>query len=94
MTGDSGRGGSSRIRRRDRDVRSARSYTSILSREPRPAQHERSCDKSLTETAAVVTHCMFLLPPAGLSRRNKQDKGYKSALGLHKVVSQPFRGSV
>ena len=94
MTGDSGRGGSSGIRRRDRDARSARSYTSILSREPRPAQHGRNCDKSLTETAAIVTHCMFLLPLGGLSRRNKQDKEYRSALGLHKVVSQPFRGSV
>ena len=74
MTSDSGRGGSSGIRRRDRDARSAGSYTCILSRKPRPAQRGRNCEKSLTETAAVVTHCVFLLPPAGSSRRHKEDE--------------------
>ena len=87
-------GGLSGDRRRDRDTRSARSYTCILPREPRPAQRGRGCKKSLTETAAVVTHCVFLLPLGGSSRRNKQDKGYRSALGLHKVVSQPMHGLV
>ena len=74
MTSDSGRGGSSGIRRRDRHARSARSYTCILSQKPRPAQHGRNCEKSLTETAAVVTHCVFLLPPVGSSRRHKEDE--------------------
>ena len=66
----------------------------FLSRKPRPAQHGRDCEKSVNETAAVVTHCVFLLPLGGSSRRNKQDKEDRSALGLHNVVSQPFRGSV
>ena len=74
MTSDSGRGGSSGIRRRDRDARSARSYTCILSRKLRPAQRGRNCEKSLTETAALVTYCVFLLPPAGSLRRSKEDE--------------------
>ena len=94
MTSDLGRGGSSGIRRRDRDARSARSYTCILFREPRPAQCGRNYEKSLTETAAVVTHCVFLPSFGGSSRRNKQDKENMSALGLHKVVSQPIHGLV
>ena len=73
MTSDSGWGGSSRIWGRDRDARSARSYTCILSQKPRPAQRGRNCEKSLAETAAVVTHCVFLLPPVGSSRRHKED---------------------
>ena len=73
MTSDSGRG-SSGIRRRDRDARSARSYTYILSQKPRLVQRGRNCEKSLTETAAVVTHCVFLLPPVGSSRRHKEDE--------------------
>ena len=52
------------------------------------------CEKSLAETAAVVTHCVFLLPLGASLRRNEQDKEYRLALGLHKVVSQPFHGSV
>ena len=74
MTSDSGRGGSSGIRERDRDARSARSYTFILFQKPRPAQRRRKCDKSLTETAALVTHCVFLLPPVGSARRHKEDE--------------------
>ena len=74
MTSDSGRGDSIGIRRRDRDARSARSYTCILSQKPRPAQRGRNCEKSLTETAAVVTHCVFLLPPVGSSRRHKENE--------------------
>ena len=75
MTSDSeGRGGSSGDRRRDRDARSARSYTCILSREPHPAQRGRNCEKLLTEIAAVVTHCVFLLPLGVSSRRNKEDE--------------------
>ena len=74
MTSDSGRGGSSGIRWRDRDARSARSCTCILSQKPRPAQRGRNCEKSLTETAAVVIHCMFLLPPVGSSWQHKEDE--------------------
>ena len=74
MTSDSGRGGSSGIRRKDRDARSARSYTCILSQNLRPAQRGRNCEESLTETAAVVTYCVFLLPPVGSSRRHKEDE--------------------
>ena len=74
MTSDSGWGGSSGIRRRDRDARSARSYTCSLSQKPRPAQRGRNCEKPLTETAAVVTHCVFLLPPVGPSRRHREDE--------------------
>ena len=74
MTSDSGQGGSSEIWRRDRDARSARSYTCIISQKPRPAQRGRNCEKSLTETAAVVMHCVFLLPPVGSSRRHKEDE--------------------
>ena len=73
MMSDSGRG-SSGIRRRDRDARSARSYICILSQKPRPVQRGRNCEKSLTETTAVVTHCVFLLPPVGSSRRHKEDE--------------------
>ena len=87
-------GGGFGNRRRDNDPRSARSCTCILSREPRLAQCGKNCEKSLTETVAVVTHCVFLLPFGGSSRRDKQDKEYRSALGLHKVVSQPFHHSV
>ena len=68
---DSGGGGSSADRRRDKDARSTRSYTRILSRESRPAQRGGNCEKSLTETAAIVTHCVILLPFGGSSRRNK-----------------------
>ena len=64
-------GGSSADRRRDKDARSTRSYTRILSRESYPAQRGGNCEKSLTETAAVVTHCMILLPFGGSSGRNK-----------------------
>ena len=73
MTSDSG-WGSSGIRRRARDARSARSYTFILSRKPRPAQPGRNCEKWLTEIAAVVTHCVFLIPPAESSRQHKEDE--------------------
>ena len=71
---------------RDRDARSARSYTCILSQKPRPAQRVRNREKAPTETAAVVTHCVFLLPLGGSSRRDKQGEGYRSALGLHPMV--------
>ena len=74
MTSDSGRGGSSGIRGRDRDARSERKYTCILSQKPRPAQRGRNCEKSLTETAAVVTYCVLFLPPVGSSRRHKEDE--------------------
>ena len=94
MTSNSGGGGLSGDRRRDKDARSARSYTCILPREPRPAQRGRNCEKSLTETAAVVTNFVFLLPLGGSLRRNKQDKKYRSALGLHKVVSLPIHDLV
>ena len=90
----SGGGGSSQDRRRDKDARSARDYTFILSREPRPVNPGGYCEKSLTETAAIVMHCVFLLPLGGSSRWNKQNKECRSVLGLHKVVSQPFHGSV
>ena len=63
ITSDSGR---------DRDARSARSYTCMLFQKPRPAQRGRNCEKSLTETTAVVTRCVFLLPPVGSSRRHKE----------------------
>ena len=43
-------------------------------RKPRPAQGGRDCEKSLTETAAVATHCVLLFPPAGSSRRHKEDE--------------------
>ena len=46
----------------------------FLSRKPRPAQGGRDCEKLLTETAAVATHCVFLLTPAGSSRRHKEDE--------------------
>ena len=59
------RGGSSADRRRDKDARSTRSYTHILSRQSRPAQRGGNCEKSLTETAAIVTHCVILLPFGG-----------------------------
>ena len=68
--------------------------TCILSREPRPAQRGGYYEKSLIKIAAVLPHCVFLLPLEGSSRRKKQDEGYRSALGLHKVVSQPCHGSV
>ena len=90
MTSDSERGDPSGIRRRDRDPRSARNYNCVISREPRPAQHGRNCEKLLTETADVVTHCVFLFQLGGSSRRNKQDTDYRSTLGLHKVVPQPI----
>ena len=73
MPSDSRRG-SFGFRRRDRDARSARGYTCMLSQKPRPAQRGRNCKKSLTETAAVVTHCVFLLPPVGSSRRHKEQE--------------------
>ena len=41
-----------------------------------------------------MTCCVFLLPLGGSTRRNKHGKEYRSALSLHKVVSQPFHGSV
>ena len=53
---------------------SARNYTCILSQKPRPAQRRRNGEKSLTETAAVVTHYVFLIPPVGSSRRHKGDE--------------------
>ena len=74
MTSNSGRGGSSGTRGQDRDARSARSYTCILSLKPRAAQRGRNCEKLLTETATVVTHCVFLLSPVGSSRRHKEDE--------------------
>ena len=83
----------SKDRRRDKDARSPRGITCILSREPHPAQRGGYCEKLLTETAAVITHCAFLLPLGGSSRQKKQDKEYRSALGLHKVVSQLFHVS-
>ena len=73
MTSDSGRG-FVRKSGRDRDARSARSYFCILFQKPRPAQRGRNCEKSLTETAALVTHCVFLLPSVGSSRRHKEDE--------------------
>ena len=73
MTSGSGRGGFG-FRRLDRDARSARNYTCILSQKPRPAQRGGNGGNSLTETAAVVTHCVFLLPPVGSSRRHKGDE--------------------
>ena len=59
MTSDSG-GGLSGDGRRDKGARSARIYTYILSRESHPAQRGGYREKSLTETAAVATHCVFL----------------------------------
>ena len=82
MTSDSGGRGSSGDRRRDNDARSARGYACILSREPRPAQRGGNCEKSLTETAAVVTHCVFILPLGGSSGRNKQNKEYRGQLSV------------
>ena len=58
MTSDSGGGGCPEIGGDINDPRSARGYTCILSRESRPAQRERNCEKLLTETAAVITHCV------------------------------------
>ena len=94
MMSDFGRGGSSGVRRRNSDAKSARSFTCILSWEPHPAQRGRNCEKSLTKTAAVVTHGVFLRPLRGSSRRYKQDKEYRSALGLRKAVSQLIHGSI
>ena len=59
------RGGWSADRRRDKDARSTRSYTRILSRKSRPAQRGGNCEQSLTETAAVVMYRMILLPFGG-----------------------------
>ena len=59
--------------RRDINANDARGYTCILSRGPRPAQRGGYCEKSLTEAAGVVTHCVFHLPLGGSSRRNKED---------------------
>ena len=87
-------GGVAGDRRRDKDARFARNCTRILFREPRPAQCGGNYEKPLTKIAAVVTHCVFLLPLGRSSRRNKQDKEYRSVFGLHKVVPQPFHSSV
>ena len=64
-------------RRQDKDARSACGYTHILSQEPRPAEHGGYCEKSLTEAAALVAHCVFLLPLGGSSRRNKEDESIR-----------------
>ena len=74
MTSDSGRGGCPELRSEieTRDPRAV--VLAFLSLKPRPAQGGRDCEKSLTETAAVATHCVLLLPPAGSSRRHKEDE--------------------
>ena len=74
MTSDSGREGSSAIwgEIETRDPRAV--ILAFFPQKPRPAQRGRNCEKSLTETAAVVTHCEFLLPPVGSSRRHKEDE--------------------
>ena len=46
----------------------------FLSREPHPAQRGGYCERSLTKAAAIVTHCVFLLPLGESSRRNKGDE--------------------
>ena len=79
MTSDSGRWGLSGIQKRDRDARSARSYTCIFI----PEATSGPIRKELRAIADQNCRC-----------RNEQDKEYRSALGLHKVVSQSFRGSV
>ena len=94
MTSDSGRGGCPEFRSEieTRDLRAV--ILAFLSLKPRQDQRGRNCEQSLAKTAAVGTHCVFVLPLEGSLRRNKQDKEYRSALGLHKVLSQSFRGSV
>ena len=74
MTSDLGLGGCPEFRGEieTRDPRAV--ILAFISRKPRPAQRGRDCEKSLNETAAVVTHCVFLLPPAGSSRRHKEDE--------------------
>ena len=74
MTSASGREGSSGIREeiKTRDPRAV--ILVFCSQKPRPAQRGRNCEKSLTETAAVATHCVLLLPPVGSSRRHKEDE--------------------
>ena len=49
---DSGGGGSSADRWRDKDARSTRSYTGILTRKSRRAQRGGNCEKSLTGNAS------------------------------------------
>ena len=65
MTSDSGRGGCPELRSEieTRDPRAV--IFAFLSLKPRPAQGGRDCEKSLTETAAVATHCVLLPPPQG-----------------------------
>ena len=103
MTSDSGGGDSSGDRRPDKrpDTHTRLSilfaicvtmHTCILSRERRPAQLGGYCEKSLIKIVAVLPHCVFLLPLEGSSWRKKQDEEYRSAVGLHKVVSQPCHG--
>ena len=68
MTSDSGREGSSGVRGeiKTRDPRAV--ILAFFSQKSRPAQRGRNCEKLLTETAAVVTHCVLFLPPVGSSR--------------------------
>ena len=74
-TSDSGREGSSGIRGEieTRDPRAV-ILAFFSPQKPRPAQRGRNCEKSLTETAAVVTHCVFLLPPVRSSRPHEEDE--------------------
>ena len=76
MTSESGREGSSGIRGEieTRDPRAVILAFYFFSQKPRPAQRGGNGGESLTETAAVVTHCVFLLPPVGSSRRHKEDE--------------------
>ena len=85
MTSDSGRWFSSGIRG-EIETRDPRAVILALSQKLRPAQRGRNREKAPTETAAVVTHFVFLLPLGGSSRRDKQGEGYRSALGLHPMV--------
>ena len=74
MTSDSGREGSSGIRGEIETQDTRAVILAFFSQKPRPAQRGRNCEKSLTETAAVVTHCVFLLPPAGSLQRHEEDE--------------------
>ena len=74
MTSDSGREGSSGIRGETETQDRRAVILAFFFQKPRPAQRGRNCEKSLTKTAAVVTHCVFLLPSVGSSRRHKEDE--------------------
>ena len=88
MTSDSGRWFSSEIRG-EIETRDPRAVILALSQKLRPAQRGRNREKAPTETAAVVTHCVFLLPLGG------PRGGISKARGLGQLsVCIPWFGTV